>query len=331
MDPNNDTVLVPVKVTAKDRAEYDPNSNDIVFTGDCQCTLIRRDPNQVEQYSLTAQRLTACLADDKDEEVIAASRNVESLLADGNDVVLRIITADPNQLACDQGVTPEAIRVGAQMECQRCSYHPKLGYEIFTAMGPGNIQLNNARGQGEPDPNEDQESFYAFVRNYEVLQFFFLQDDPNLTDEPFQALNRDLTEVLQSSQAEHIIVADAQERTMEMIYIPTVEGELLPEITAQADHVGMILTRIAQGALELKYLTATGDVFYRDAKNELTAYGLSYDYETGKVLMWSDLKQVCYANGVPVPGIEMNIKTGELKLDIVGPSALPIGQQSSDQ
>ncbi len=297
MDPNDSTVLVPVKVTAQDRAEYDPNDNDIVFTGDCRCTLVRTDPNTVERYSLTAERLTAFLARNKDEQAIAASRDVKRLLADGNDVVLRILTADPNRTGPDQSIAPEEVRVGAEMTCLRCEYLPEPGHEVFTARGPGRIRLNNSRGMKSTDPNQIKEPFYAFLRNFEVLQFF---------------------------QAEYKIVADARERTMEFIYVPQVDGQLKPQITAQADHLEITLANNDLGELELKSLLATGNVYCRDAANNLSGYALSFDRDEGIVHMWGKDKQICYANGVAVSGIKLNLHSGELKFDVLGPSVLPL-------
>lgn len=298
MDPEA-TVLLPLRVTAQDRAVYEPNTNDIVFTGGCECVLVRTDPNKIERYFLSAQRLKACMADDKDERAIAASADVERILADGNDVVLRILTADPNRVHDPEAIGPEDVMVGGEMECLRCDYHPEPGREVFTAMGPGAIRLNNSLGKYSTDPNEDKEPYYAFIRDFEVLQFF---------------------------QADYRIVADAQERSMELIYIPTLNGESRSEITAQADHVEITLVNNDFGELEIKSLLATGNVFCRKEEHELSAYALSYDRDEGVVKMWGDLQQVCYVDGVPVPGIELNLLNGDLNFEIIGPSSLPLAQ-----
>ena len=113
---------------------------------------------------------------------------------------------------------------------------------------------------------------------------------------------------------------------MEFIYIPTTDGELRSEMTAQADHVEITLVNNDLGELEIKSLLATGNVFCRNDKHELSAYALSYDRDENVVKMWGDREQVCYADGVPVPGIELNLLNGDLNFEIIGPSSLPLGQ-----
>jgi hypothetical protein len=283
--------LIPLKITAEQQATYSNTTQQIMFQGDCLCTLREQDPNTVQQYTLEAPRLTIDLLDDKDRSMIAATSDLKHVRADGGQVTLRIISAQRSERAISEtGLFDPAGKplVGADMSCAQCDYHAIPGEERITAIGPGNIRLNNSQAQGTSGAGQP---CYAFLRHFQSLTYY-------LTD------NR--------------IEADAGSEQMLFDYFPVVDGRYERHIKAQAEHVEILLTKTRSGEIDLSLLKATGNVSYEDTKHQLTANGLLYDHADYTMEMWGHDNQPCYANGVAVNRIQFNLKTNQLKTELMG-------------
>ena len=82
----------------------------------------------------------------------------------------------------------------------------------------------------------------------------------------------------------------------------------------------------AEGEREMGKLIAEGNVYFENTERnqQLQASGLSYDHEKLALVMWSDLRTPCQVNGKPVVGIQMDIKTGEMRFEFIGPVTFPL-------
>ncbi len=283
--------LIPVQVTAQERAGYSDTANQIMFQGDCSCTLREQDANTVRQYTLEAPRLTIDLLDDKDRDTIAATTDLKCVRADGGGVSLRIISAQTSdRVPSETDLFNQAGKpiVGAEMLCEQCDYHAIPGQELITATGPGEIRLNNSQAQVTSGAGRP---CYAFLRHFQDLRY-------NIQD------NR--------------IVADAGSQQMLFDYFPVVDGRYERHIKAQAEHLEILLIKTGTGEIDLANLIATGNVSYEDTRHQFTANGLSYDHSHYTMEMWGRENQPCYANGVPVKRIQFNLKTGQLNTELPG-------------
>ena len=114
---------------------------------------------------------------------------------------------------------------------------------------------------------------------------------------------------------------------MMLDYFPVVDdGEAFQEIRAQADHIEIQLVTTAEGEWEMGNLVAEGNVHFKksDPDRQLQASGLSYDHEKLTLVMWSDLQSPCFVDGLAVPGIQMDLKTGEIRFEFLGPGEFPL-------
>ncbi len=297
--------LVPIMVTAQKSGTYQAQSDRIVFEGDCLCTLMRKDPNVIDRYSLEAQTIGIDLVDNKDSQAIASANDLKHMEAYGGIVKLGIYTRarpDVNEPRLPQASQTNELLAGAELECQRFECDPNSGQEVFTATGPGNIRFNNAQGAGELGPH--QRAYCAFLDGFETLQFFV---------------------------AENRIVALASENRMQFEYFPIIDGQTSQRvIKAAAKYVEIELIKTYTGKLGLSRLTAIGDVSYEDDNKEreekqlFTADGVSYNHRLATLRMWSDMNEPCMVNGMSVPGIQYNLETNDLQTELLGPVMIPL-------
>jgi len=95
--------VVPVKITAQEKASFLPASNQVVFEGDCLCTMVRADSGIKQKYTLSAPKITVDLSSDKQPGVSAM--DIEHLTADGGLVKLAIVKRDSKSSDNTEGQT----------------------------------------------------------------------------------------------------------------------------------------------------------------------------------------------------------------------------------
>jgi len=310
---------LPVEITAQKETKFSSVSNQVIFEGDCVCTMLRTDPNDVQQkYTLSAPKLIANLTPacagaslplQKQGQDPNNKSRIEHLTADEGQVLLKSIRTVKGQLIS-----------GVELDCFKTEYD--VGQQLFVATGPGTIRLNNSSSVGEPrledsglqkkssngasvaEPNEQAGRFslrqpcYAFLRDFATLTYF-------------QKANR--------------IVADAEPGgTLRMDYFPIIAGKSDQQVVATAAHAELDLVQAANGQTELSSLTASGGITYEYQNNEFLGGKLFYD--PGKFIMkvLADESGPCYYNGALVDGIEVDLKTGNVKAQILTPGALQI-------
>ncbi len=287
--PETKKTIMPAKVTAQEYARFVAASNQVIFEGDCLWTMLREDPNVHQKYTLSAPKLTIDLPKDTNDQSSTLTAGIEHFTADGGLVRLRSIkTAKQMSLG------------GIELEARKFDYDPRRG--LFIATGPGIIRVDNSKiTQSVADAGKFSLSkpCYAFLREFETLEYFL---------------------------QENRIVADAGSERLFIDYFPVVDGKYGRQIQVEAGHVEALLTETAEGQTELLTLTATGGILYEDEDNENEFMGseLFYDHKKSIVKINGDQSQPCYYNGALVDEIEYDLKSGKVKVTVVGPGALQL-------
>ena len=283
---------VPVKVTAREKVTFLPASNQVVFEGDCLCTMLREDPNVQQKYTLSAPKLTINLSRDKS----GSDTNIEHLTASGG----------PVQLDTSKWAEEELLGF-TKLKCRRFDYD--AGQQMFLATGPdGIIAVDNskiAQPKGEVSRFSLQRPSYAVVRDFETLKY--------------------------SLEANRII-ADAGRGQILIDYFPIANGRYTEQVSATAGLIEALLYEAAPGRTELSTLRATGGVTYQEQGKkkkwgkskdiQFVGSEMFYDADKSLITAWGDELQPCLLNGALVDAIEYNLKTGKIKTKITGPGML---------
>jgi len=153
---------IPVKVTARKKAEFFPALNKAVFEGDCLCTIVREDSGVQQKYTLSGQKLTVNLSEDKDKQTSDLTHGIEHLTASGG--VVRLVTLK---------TAGKKLLSGVELKCVKFDYD--AARQLFLATGPGTIALDNSRVS---EPNEEVGRFslrrpcWVIVENFDTLKYF---------------------------------------------------------------------------------------------------------------------------------------------------------------
>ena len=301
---------LPVKVTASKQARYSGASHQMLFDGDCRCTMLREDPNVVTQYMLLSEQLTVDLADRASSGSArdanappAGPAGLKHLAATGGAVSLATTrTAKPGGVFAEalQDPNTKGLLGGIELKCRSFDYD--AAQQAFLATGPGLISFKNSQAT-EPNGLSKGFSFrrpcWAVLDKFDTLTYLIREDR---------------------------VIADAGSRNMLVGYVSTVNGRPGEPIWAEAPHVEIQLSRTPQGQQELSTLTATRGIYYEDSNNRFRGSRLFYDHKTGLVKVRGDDVVPCNYNGAPVDGIELDLNTGKVEANVVGPGALQLSR-----
>jgi len=280
--------ILPVKVTAQKEAKFVAAANQVVLQGDCMATMLLADPNGQQKYTLSAETFTIDLLEDVSYQSRLRAGDIKYLTADGGLVKLTIFRA--------AGQEPLG---GVELQSRRIDYD--AGQQLFVAMGPGKLMLDNSK---VTDPAPKPAGFSLRKRCYAFLQFFD-------TLKYFMKTNR--------------IVADAKpQETLQIDYFPIVQDQYRQQVVASAGHVEISLVQSADGRSELSTLTATEAVTYTDDDNQFAGSGLFYDREKSQLLVQGNESSPCYFNGALVQSIMYDLKTGKVQAPLAAPGAVQI-------
>jgi len=291
---------LPVTVNAQKQARFLAASNQIVFEGDSKCMMLREDPNVVVTYMLLSEQITVDLPVDTNDSSSAPAIGIKHLTATGEVVRLATTkTAKSKGAFSGQRQNTETGKLlgGVELKCSRFDYDTTQ--QLFLATGPGVIKLNNSEA---PEPNEPvgrfsmQKPCWAVLDGFDNLKYFIREN--------------------------RIVAGTASQEKLRMDYIPAVDGRYDEHIWAKAFYVDALLYELPSGQIELSTLRAKGGIEYEDRNNRFIGSELFYDHKTGILKAKGDESQPCYYNGAPVEGIEMNVETGKVKAEIVGPGAI---------
>ncbi|MFC1781025.1 hypothetical protein ACFLZ8_02015 [Planctomycetota bacterium] len=110
---------------------------------------------------------------------------------------------------------------------------------------------------------------------------------------------------------------------MDVTYITVEDGKLGPTLMANAGHVDIQLSETPDGETELSTIVASGGINYRDeGGSNFLGSKMFYDNSRSIITIEGNRIQPCYFNGALVDGIEINIKTGESKANLIGSSTM---------
>ncbi|MHC4680101.1 MAG: hypothetical protein ACYTEK_15545 [Planctomycetota bacterium] len=296
---------IPVTVTARRQARYAGASSQMVFEGDCRCTMLREDPNVLVEYALLSEQLSVDLAQDVNAPTAGPVGGVKHLSATGDVVNLattRRAKAGGAFAQALQEPNANGLLSGIELKCRKFDYDAVR--QFFLATGPGVIKLNNSQ-TAVPEPNESSKGFslrkpcWAVIDRFETLKYLI---------------------------GENRIIADGGARNMLIGYLSTVDARQQEPVWAEAPHIEALLHETPEAQTEISALTATGGVYYQDSDNRFRGSNLFYDHKTGRVKVWGDASQPCDYNGVPVDGIDLDMNTGKVKANVVGPGALQLNR-----
>ncbi len=306
-DANNTDINqgpVPVTVNSQKQARFLAASNQIVFEGDSRCTMLREDPNALVKYVLLSEQITVDLPADSNDSLSGPAAGIKHLTATGE--VVRLATtktakAEGAFAGQVQDANTAKMLGGVELKCSRFDYDAVR--QEFLATGPGVIKLNNSKA---PEPNEPvgrfsmQKPCWAVMDGFDTLTYFV---------------------------RENRIVADTgSQEKLRMDYIPAVYGRYDEHVSTKASHVEILLYELPSGQTELSTLTATGGIEYEDKDNQFIGSELFYDHETAILKVKGDTSTPCYYNGALVGGIKMDIRTGRVEAEIVGPGTLQMNR-----
>ncbi|MHC4623760.1 MAG: hypothetical protein ACYS4W_07640 [Planctomycetota bacterium] len=284
---SNDTV--PVRVTARDEAQFLPASNQIIFKGDCRCLMLSEDANVRQHYTLSAPRLTVDLSKDKPHNSADSALDIKHLTADGGTVRLETI----------KKTAQEKLLGGIRLDCRRFEY-AAVG-QVFSAAGPGQITFKNLTASQTDAPQEKfsfKKQCWTLVRDFETLQY--------------------------SLELNTLIAYAGLDEPLRVDYFPIDAGRAQydRQTIVTAAHVEADFVETVDEQLELATLMACGGVTYEDEDKYLEGGTLFYDAIQSLVTVQADELYPCYLDGVLVDAIEWNLETGNLKFEVVGPGAL---------
>ncbi|MGB2864284.1 MAG: hypothetical protein WBC05_13220 [Sedimentisphaerales bacterium] len=295
---------VPVTVNAQKQAYFLPASNQIIFEGDSRCTMVREDPNALVKYMLLSEQITVDLPADSNESMSGPATGIKHLTATGDVVRLATTkTAKAGGAFAGQVQDPNKAKLlgGVELKCRKFDYDAVR--QEFVATGLGVIKLDNSKA---PEPNEPvgrfsmQKPCWAVMDGFDTLTYFV---------------------------RENRIVADtSSQEKLRMDYIPAIDGRYDEHVSVKAFHVEALLYELPSGKTELSTLTATGGIEYEDKDNQFFGSDLFYDHKTAMLKVKGDTSTPCYYNGVPVRGIIMDIRTGRVEAEIVGPGTLQMNR-----
>jgi len=276
-DPNysdSDTKPVPVVITADDSAEFFEDQNRVVFNGNVVGTRRTQTPAYVQTSTFRGQKLIVDLARTEPD-----STDIRHVAVVGGKVRLESVRS------VDE-VTISHLR----LSCKRIDY--EASDKIIIATGPGDIQINNENAPVPAKQEADkkinlQRPSYALIRGFDKLRWF-------------TTANR--------------ITADGKTKSVNMNYLPIVEGKLGQVTHAATTHIEANFTETPSGQSELATLHTTGGVTYREAGgNEFVGDTLFYDVKKSLMTVAGTGQVPCLLNGALVDRIEYDLETGKAK------------------
>jgi len=279
---------LPVRITAQRQAEFLPDSNEVVFEGDCVCSMVRADANSVTQYNLSAPVLRVGLSRSRSGSSDSAGR-IERVRAGGG--LVRLATVKR---------AGEEFLGGVELKCGSFDYDGRR--QVFSAAGPrGVVKVDNSRvslSGADSGRFSLQRPCYALLRDFDRLEYFVRGNK---------------------------VVADANSQSILIDYVPVVDGQYGQKTAMTTRHVQAGLLQTPQGRTELSVLRAGGGIAFEQQDMHFEGSELVYEGQTSLMRVFGSDAQACYFNGALVDGIEYDTSSGNVSAEIAGPGALQLG------
>jgi hypothetical protein len=281
---------VPVKVTAREKAEFLPALNQVIFEGNVLCTTLQENVNFQQKYTLSSPKLTIDLSKDKQSRA-----DIKHLTASGE-----VVQLDTSKWA------GEKLLGFTKLKCFQFDYD--AGQQMFLATGSGVIAVDNSK-IAEPEKQVGRFSLqrpcYVVMQNFDTLKYL---KEANLiiADAGAEQILIDYFPVIKGQQGQQ---TSATSNHIEAVLYETASGQT--ELSTLSAKGG--ITYEEERAKKGKTVQFVGsEMFYDGGKSMITA--------------WGDELQPCFLNGALAPGIEYNLKTGRIKTKITGPGMLQMGR-----
>jgi len=284
----NDTpkTPVPVKITARKKAEFLSGANRAIFEGGVLCTMVRRDPNITRDYRLGASTLTIDLSQTGPDPNTDAAVEFEHLTAAGGTVRLSVVTT-----------AKEKVLSGIELKCAKFDYD--AGDQTCLATGPGMVTVRDSRaGQPNAPPGSlnFEDPYWALVRDFATLQFYLAED--------------------------RILADAAPGQVLDISYVPIIKGQYGQIAKATAARIEALLYQTGDRRTDVAVVNAEGAVTYNAGDTDFAGSRLLYNRTTSVINIAGDESQPCLLNGVPVDRIEYNLETGRVSAEVLGPGAM---------
>lgn len=280
---------VPVTITAMEAVRYLAAAQRVQLEGNCAVTLEQTEPNYTYAYMLTAPTLTLDLMDDPNASPGSPGVALRRFVASGGPVAVHA-----------QRKTGDDLVGSVVLKASKLDY--EAGREDFIISGPGRITLHNGEDLDvDADPNEFSigRPCFALMQDFDTLTY---------------------------SAKSNVIVADAREQMIELIYIPEIDGSYDHDrdVNAYAGRIEIKLAPTEDNRVDLASIAALQGIEFFDSENEFQGAQLFYDHALDLITVTGDATQPCLFNGAPVDRIEMNPKTGRTKAEFQEPTMIPL-------
>jgi hypothetical protein len=277
---------VPVKLTARKKIVFLPTLNQVVFEGDCLCTMLREYPDSQQEYTLSAPKLTFDLSREKN---LAA--DIKHLTADGGVVQFATVKKAEGKLL---GFT--------KLRCFKFDYDTVQ--QLFLA-SKGVMAVDNSR-ISEPDTKVGRFSLqrpcWAIVDGFDTLKYF-LKANRVVADAESQRIFIDYIPIVEGQYGQKVTASAGH-----------IEANLIETVGGRTE----ISTLNATGGVSYDE-EAREKKWGKSKKIEFMGSEFFYDVNKSMITAWGDDFQPCFLNGSLVEGIEYNLKTEKLKVgEIIG-------------
>ena len=314
---------MPLTITAEKAVRYTAASNRVVFDGNCVATADKKDPNLAHTFTLSAPTFTLDLVQDAGAPAAekAAGRAITAKRFSTGGPASIVVRRRAGELAADKGRLLGWTRIlASQLEYEAAN-------KLFTAHGPGELQLNNAEGSlvdpNLPEVRADRASSRDASSERSRTSSRPRSNDPNAFgfNQPCYAFLRDF-DLLTFDSATNEIVVSAQAQPILIDYIPVIDGHYGQHIKGDTGHLDVILRPADTGRMEIASLVASRGVTYEDQTKQFAGSTLTYDRKSSLVKVVGNETQACFFNGALVDQIEMDATTGALKTQLRGSTTL---------
>ncbi len=266
VEPNR--AAVPVKVTARKKAEFTPALNQVIFEGDCLCTMFKADANVQRKYILSAPRFTVNLSGGN-------TRDIEHFTADGG--IVRLATVK---------TAGEELLGGIELKCSRFDYD--TGQQKFLAAGAGVIKVDNSsivKPKGKVDKFSLRKPCYVVVRNFNTLEYL-MQAGRVTADAKSERILIDYIPVVAGGYGQQISAAAGH---IDALLYETADGKSELSTLTAADGITYEEKDIEFAGSELFYqadksfITVKGGELQPCLLNGTLVDGIEYNLKTGRV------------------------------------------------
>lgn len=279
---------VPVQIHAEQKTTYLPVRNQITFEGDCICTMERSRLDTHNKYTLASPAITVDLTQQKQQDPAVSALGIEKFTAQGSAVQISNVKTQADKLIAF-----------SKIKCRKFIYD--TADEIFTAIGPGVITVDNSKVEDSAEQKGGlsiTKKCYAFLRDFENLTYDL-------------GSNRILARNDQNK-----ILAD---------YFPIVNGSNGQQITASAGAIEIELSSNNAGRDEISALRAFEGITYEDADNQFSAGQMFYSSRTSLVKATGSEFHSCYLNGAVVDNIVYDLdRRAVVNVDLTEPGTVQL-------